>query len=181
LVSVVAVPTQTEPGIVRDVPTQTDFPRAVAMGAATDLATQTDAPVQAASVDDTRTLSLTTTISHAMRQVLLEERTEALRASRQERVELLRARLAAWGVDRDRDCLKSTLCSAFEAGSPLAGYTTADAVAHEMAHLKFLHEYTDYARRAQTLPPAERQLLKRSYPVPAVYPWFYRPRASTRE
>jgi hypothetical protein len=178
LMSVSAAATQTSSVVVRDGAVQANFPCPVAGGQtgatnpSSNLATQTEDPDTATSTDDEQLLSLTA-ISQAMRRVLIEDRVETLRASQRDRTDLLRARLAAWGVDRERDCVNSTLCTAFEAGTPLDGYTTADAVAHEMAHLKFLHEYTDYQRRSQSLSHADRQFLKRSYVVPPVYPWFF--------
>lgn len=145
--------------------TQTDAPPAVALVAAatqTD-ASQTDAPPADGSPPPAPSLEA---IEGAMRRLLVEDR------AHRERVEQLRTHLAAWGVVRERDCAGSALCAQFEAGTPIEGYATADAIAREMAHLKFLHECTDYPVRAQSLSPAEREALKRQYMLPAVFPWL---------
>lgn len=82
---------------------------------------------------------------HELLRAQAVEAAEAAKA-RKERADTLRAALAALGLERRND---SRLSDAFEEGAPLHGFQTAEAVASEMALMRYLHEYTDYSNELE--------------------------------
>ena len=94
------------------------------------------------------------------------------------------AALAALGLERRID---SRLCAAFEAGTPLNGFETAERVATEMAFMRWLHTCTDYERRVEDAVEELQEEIGRFYPgiyqearegvkremqPPLVWPWL---------